>query len=201
VQPLGSKRAVPVAVRITAASNVPLEQEVRLGRFRADVYYRLNEFVITLPPLRERDNILQLANDFLAEASAELDRPCRSISEAAAQVLLRYDWPGNVRELRNVIRRASLLASEVIEQEHLSVLPVDAAPVTSRPGEPASPGSSLKELAQAATVDAEGRAIRTALEAARGNKSEAARLLRVDYKTLHLKMKQYGISATAFRQS
>src|SRR5437773_11068797 len=61
VQPLGSKRAVPVAVRITAASNVPLEQEVRLGRFRADVYYRLNEFVITLPPLRERDNILQLA--------------------------------------------------------------------------------------------------------------------------------------------
>jgi DNA-binding NtrC family response regulator len=201
VQPLGSKRAVPVAVRITAASNVPLEQEVRLGRFRADVYYRLNEFVITLPPLRERDNILQLANDFLAEAGTELDRPCRSISEAAAQVLLRYDWPGNVRELRNVIRRASLLAWEVIEPEHLSVLPIDAAPVNSRPPEPASPGSSLKELAQAATVDAEGRAIRTALQAARGNKSEAARLLRVDYKTLHLKMKQYGISARLFRQS
>src|SRR5947209_14040354 len=201
VQPLGSKRAVPVAVRITAASNVPLEQEVRLGRFRADVYYRLNEFVITLPPLRERDNILQLANGFLAEAGTELDRPCCRISEAAAQVLLRYDWPGNVRELRNVIRRASLLASEVIEREHLSVLPVDPAPVTARPGEPAPAGSSLKELAQAATVDAEGRAIRTALQAARGNKSEAARLLRVDYKTLHLKMKQYGISAEQFRQS
>src|SRR5712691_6136770 len=105
VQPLGSKRAVPVAVRITAASNVPLEQEVRLGRFRADVYYRLNEFVITLPPLRERDNILQLANGFLAEAATELDRPCCRISEAAAQVLLRYNWPGNVRELRNVMRR------------------------------------------------------------------------------------------------
>jgi two-component system nitrogen regulation response regulator GlnG len=201
VQPLGSKRAVPVAVRITAASNVPLEQEVRLGRFRADVYYRLNEFVITLPPLRERDNILQLANGFLAEAGAELDRPCCSISEAAAQVLLRYDWPGNVRELRNVIRRASLLALDVIEPEHLSVLPVDAAPVTTRPGEPTSSGSSLKELAQAATEDAEGRAIRKALEAARGNKSEAARLLRVDYKTLHLKMKQYGIAAGLFRQS
>jgi DNA-binding NtrC family response regulator len=201
VQPLGSKRAVPVAVRITAASNVPLEQEVRQGRFRADVYYRLNEFVITLPPLRERDNILQLANGFLAEAGAELDRPCCRISEAAAEVLLRYEWPGNVRELRNVIRRASLLASEVIEREHLSVLPVDAAPVTSRPGEPASSRSSLKELAQAATVDAEGRAIRRALQAARGNKSEAARLLRVDYKTLHLKMKQYGISARLFRQS
>ena len=201
VQPLGSKRAVPVAVRITAASNVPLEQEVRLGRFRADVYYRLNEFVITLPPLRERDNILQLANGFLVEAGTELDRPCRSISEAAAQVLLRYDWPGNVRELRNVIRRASLLAAEVIEPEHLSVLPVDRPSSTAPPGEPAPAGSSLKELAQAATVDAEGRAIRTALQATRGNKSEAARLLRVDYKTLHSKMKQYGISAGQFRQS
>src|SRR5256885_1971088 len=123
------------------------------------------------------------------------------ISEAAAQVLLRYDWPGNVRELRNVIRRASLLASEVVEPEHLAVLPVDPSPANARPGEPAPAGSSLKELAQAATVDAEGRAIRTALQATRGNKSEAARLLRVDYKTLHLKMKQYGISAGQFRQS
>jgi len=201
VQPLGSKRAVPVAVRITAASNVPLEQEVRLGRFRADVYYRLNEFVITLPPLRERDNILQLANGFLAEAGVELDRPCCRISEAAAQVLLRYDWPGNVRELRNVIRRASLLASDVVEPEHLAVLPVDPPPATARPGEPAPAGSSLKQLAQAATVDAEARAIRTALQATRGNKSEAARLLRVDYKTLHLKMKQYGIGAGQFRRS
>jgi len=201
VQPLGSKRAVPVTVRITAASNVLLEHEVRLGRFRADVYYRLNEFVITLPPLRERDNILQLANVFLVEAGTELDRPCRSISETAAQVLLRYDWPGNVRELRNVIRRASLLAREVIEPEHLSVLPVDPPSSTAPRGEPAPAGSSLKELAQAATVDAEGRAIRTALQAARGNKSEAARLLRVDYKTLHLKMKQYGISAGQFRES
>src|SRR5436309_1634893 len=205
VQPLGSKRPVPVEVRFIAASNVPLEREVRAGRFRQDAYYRLNEFAITLPPLRERDNILQLANRFLAEASTELDRPCRSISEAAAQVFVRYQWPGNVRELRNVIRRASLLAADVIEPEHLSVLPVDPPcgllSGDARPGEPAPAGSSLKELAEAATVDAEGRAIRTALQATRGNKSEAARLLRVDYKTLHLKMKQYGISAGQFRPS
>jgi len=89
----------------------------------------------------------------------------------------------------------------VIEPDHLSVLPVDSPLRAGLPGEPAPAGSSLKELAQAATVDAEGRAIRTALQAARGNKSEAARLLRVDYKTLHLKMKQYGISAGQFRQS
>ncbi|TMQ65296.1 MAG: hypothetical protein E6K77_03005, partial [Candidatus Eisenbacteria bacterium] len=144
----------------------------------------------------------QLANSFLAEATTELDRPCRKISEAAAQVLLRYQWPGNVRELRNVIRRASLLASDVVEPEHLSLLAVEQSPpVTERHAEPAPAGSSLKELAGAAAADAEGQAIRLALQATGGNKSEAARLLRVDYKTLHLKMKQYGINAAQFRES
>src|SRR5688572_12258616 len=163
IQPLGSKQAVPVAVRIIAASNIPLGEEVRMGRFRADVYYRLNEFVITLPPLRERDNILQLANSLLAEAAIALDRPCRKISEATAQVLLRYHWPGNVRELRNVMRRACLLAAEVIEPEHLSILPIEPYAVTTRHQE-AGPvgatvgGSSLKELAELAVEDAEGQA-------------------------------------------
>ena len=201
VQPLGSKHAVPVAVRIIAASNVPLAEAVRLGRFRADVYYRLNEFVITLPPLRDRDNILQLATGFLEKASIELDRPCHRISEAAAQVLLGYHWPGNVRELRNVIRRASLLAWEIVEPEHLSILPVDPSLATAELKETALAGSSLKELAGAAAGDAEGRAIRMALQATHGNKSEAARLLRVDYKTLHLKMKHYGITAAQFREA
>src|SRR6184192_3258675 len=201
VQPLGGTQPVAVGVRFIAASNVPLEREVRAGRFRQDVYYRLNEFAITLPPLRERDNILHLANAFLAEASAELDRPCRKISEAAAQVLLRYPWPGNVRELRNVIRRASLLAVDVIEPEHLSVLPIDsAATVTARESERAPAGCSLKAVAEAAAADAEQHAIRLALQASGGNKSWAARCLQTDYKTLHLKMKQYGISAGQFRQ-
>ena len=199
VQRLGGKQPVRVDVRIIAASNVPLEREVRVGRFRQDVYYRLNEFGISLPPLRERDDILHLANGFLSEASMELGRPCRTISEAAAQVLLRYRWPGNVRELRNVIRRAILLASDVIEPEHLSVLPVDAPPASALRGEPAPLDSSLKEVAEAAAADAEQQAIRCALHTSRGNKSEAARHLRTDYKTLHLKMKQYGIEAGRFR--
>src|SRR5256886_7261322 len=138
VQPLGSTQPVRVSARIIAAANVSLEREVRAGRFRQDVYYRLNEFAITLPPLRERDAILHLANKFLPEASMELGRPCRKISEAAAQVLLRYHWPGNVRELRNVIRRAILLASDVIEPEHLSVIPVDPSPAPALPGRPGS---------------------------------------------------------------
>jgi len=200
VQPLGSKRLVRVSVRIIAASNVPLAREVRAGRFRQDVYFRLNEFGITLPPLRERDDILHLANEFLPEAGMELGRPCRKISEAAAQVLLRYQWPGNVRELRNVIRRAILLASDVIEPEHLSVLPVDPPPATALRGEPAPVDASLKEIAEAAAADAEQQAIRRVLETTKGNKSEAARMLRTDYKTLHLKMKLYGIDAARFRE-
>jgi two-component system nitrogen regulation response regulator GlnG len=201
VQPLGGKQPIRVDARIIAASNVPLGQEVRAGRFRQDVYYRLNEFVITLPPLRERDDILHLANDFLAEASIELGRPCREISDAAAECLLRCAWPGNVRELRNVIRRAILVASDVIEPEHLSLLPAGPSAPTALRDEPAPAGASLKEIAEAAAADAEQQAIRRVLQGTKGNKSEAARLLRTDYKTLHLKMKQYGIPAGQFRDS
>jgi len=149
VQPLGGKWPVRVDVRIIAASNVPLEREVRAGRFRQDVYYRLNEFGITLPPLRERDDIIYLANEFLSGAGMELGRPCRKISEAAVQVLLRYRWPGNVRELRNVIRRAILLASDVIEPELTA--------------------ASLKQIADAAAADAEARVIRRTLQITEGN--------------------------------
>ena len=200
VQPLGGKQPVPVNARIIAASNVPLEREVRAGRFRQDVYYRLNEFGITLPPLRERDDILHLATEFLAEASMELGRPCRAISEEAAQILLRYPWPGNVRELRNVIRRATLLAADVIEPQQLSFLNGHPSPATARRRAPGPSGTSLKAIAEAAVADAEQRAIRRVLQATRGNKSEAARHLQTDYKTLHLKMKQYGIAAGRFKE-
>src|SRR5438445_3440411 len=164
VQPLGSTQPVRVSVRIIAAANVSLEREVRAGRFRQDVYYRLKEFAITLPPLRERDDILHLANEFLPEASMELGRPCRKISEAAAQVLLRYHWPGNVRELRNVIRRAILLASDVIEPAHLSVIPVDSPPTVALREQLALDGCSLKATADAAAAQAEQDAIRRVLQ-------------------------------------
>jgi two-component system, NtrC family, response regulator HydG len=154
-----------------------------------------------VPPLRERDDILHLTNGFLAEASMELGRPCREISPAAADILLRYPWPGNVRELRNVIRRAILLASDLIEAEHLSFLEVDVCRPIPGAGELAPLGPSLREVAQAAAADAERQAIRRVLQATRGNKSEAARRLQTDYKTLHLKMKHYGIWAAPFRPS
>jgi DNA-binding NtrC family response regulator len=201
IQPLGSKQPLQVNVRIIAASNVSSEREVRAGRFRQDLYYRLNEFLIIMPPLRERDDILDLANGFIAEASMEFGRPAREISEAAAEILLRYHWPGNVRELRNAIRRAVVLATDVIEPEHFSFLAADAPPAAALRGEPVPVGPSLKEIAEAAAADAERQAIRQALQATRGNRSEAARHLRTDYKTLYLKMKQYGIPAAQFRKS
>ena len=105
-----------------------------------------------------------------------------------------------MRELRNVIRRAVLLASDVIQPDNLSLVPVGTSPTIALRGEPATVHSSLKEIAGAAAADAEQQAIRRTLEITMGNKSEAARLLRTDYKTLHLKMKQYGVDARRFRE-
>src|SRR5467141_3539085 len=199
VLPAGSKTPVRVDVRTIAASSVSFELAVRAGWFDQDVYCGLNDVVITLPPLRERDDILHLARDFVAEASMEFGHPCREISAAAAQVLLHHSWPGNVRELRNVMRRATLLASDLIEQKHLSLL--DGSRMSTRRSGPTAIGPSLKEIAEAAAEDAERQAIRQALQACKGNKTEAARRLRTDYKTLHLKIKQLGIDARRFKKT
>jgi DNA-binding NtrC family response regulator len=200
VQLLGGKRAVPVNARIIAASNLPLEREMRAGRFRQDLYYRLNEFTITLPPLRERrEDILSLAKRFLEEASMELKRPVRGLSEEAARFLLQHSWPGNARELRNVIRQAVLLSPDLIRPEHFTALGARELGALSAevPG-PGSAGLSLREARGKAAAEADRQAILQALQATRGNKSEAARLLRTDFKTLHLKMKRYGISTREF---
>ena len=129
----------------------------------------------------------------------EFGRPCREISAAAAQVLLRHSWPGNLRELRNVMRRATLLASDAIEQEHVSLL--DGSRVSTRRSGPTAIGPSLKEIAEAVAEDAARQAIRQALQACKGNKTEAARRLRTDYKTLHLKIKQHRIDARRFKKT
>jgi DNA-binding NtrC family response regulator len=197
---LGATRPVSVDARIIAASNVNVEDEIQAGRFRADLFYRLNEFGISLPPLRNRrEDIAHLARRFLGEVSMELRRPVHGITDEAMDLLSRHDWPGNVRELKNVIRKAALLATDEVTPEFLPALgaprdaerPVLAAPTVG--GE-----LSLREVADVALADAERRAIREAMEAARGNKSQAARLLRTDYSTLHAKLKRYGISARDF---
>ena len=195
VRPLGGRRTLTVNVRILAAYNVPLVDEIRAGRFRQDLYYRLNEFVVNVPPLRARpDDIPYLAKRFLTEASMELRRPVVDIHEDALEILVRYPWPGNVRELRNVIRRAVLLASGRIRPEHLPSLTSESvpAPAARRPFVPPT-GRSLKAIAHTAVAEAESLAIRQALHASRGKRSAAARLLQIDSKTLYVKMKRYRI--------
>ncbi len=201
VTPLGATRPVSVDARIIAASNADLEDATRGGRFRPDLYYRLNEFGISLPALRDRrEDVAHLARRFLDEVSMELHRPVHGITDDAMELLQRHDWPGNVRELKNVIRKAALLATDLITPEFLSSLAAPRATGQPAVAAPAVGGElSLREVSEVATADAERRAIRQALEAARGNKSQAARLLRTDYTTLHAKMKRYGISARDFQ--
>jgi DNA-binding NtrC family response regulator len=194
VQPLGGARAAQIDVRFIAATNDALEGEVEAGRFRQDLYFRLAEFTITVPPLRERrEDIVPLAHRFQDEICVELHRTVTTMSDEAARLLQDQPWPGNVRQLRNVVRQAVLQASGIMLEAD------DLRPLLSRrgsaPAEVAAPtaGRSLKEVAEAATTEAETQAIVEALRATRGNKSQAARLLQVDFKTLHVKMRRYGL--------
>ena len=199
VNPLGATRAVAVDARIIAATNSELEESVKAGRFRADLYYRLSEFTIALPPLRSRrEDIMHLSQRFLDEVSMELRRPVRRIADEAMQVLLHHDWPGNVRELRNVVRKAALLATDVVTPEHVPALSASAPAPSRAAAEPMGENLSLREVAELAAGQAEREVIRHALESTKGNKSQAARLLRTDYTTLHSKMRRYGISARDF---
>lgn len=202
ILPLGAKRAVPVDVRIIAASNISVETASSEGRFREDLYFRLNEFCIAIPPLRERkDDIVYLAKRFLEEVCGELDKDVRGFSEDALEVLLAYPWRGNVRQLRNAIRRASLVCQDEIQPEHLAIL-VGMPPWT---GDQEADGQqlgghslSLKEIRDTAVGQVEHQAIRRALLETKGNRTRAAKLLGVDYKTLYLKMRRYGIRTKAF---
>jgi len=193
---LGGSRPIEADVRIIAASNVSLEEEVRKGNLRRDLYHRLNEFTIYLPPLRERrEDILFLAKKFLDETSYELGKKLHGFSPEAVEALLNYDWKGNVRELRNVIRRAVLLSPDIIHPHHLFQSPAGTATGMEEKKTATSLGlgeKSLREIAQAAMEEAERRAIAQALKDSGGNKAQAAKLLQVDYKTLYRKLKKYA---------
>ena len=192
VYPLGSTQAVEIDVRIVAATNTDIRQLVRERKFREDLFFRLGEFVIDLPSLRERvEDVPFLAQKFFREAAAELSKPVQEIEEEAVEVLKRYTWPGNVRELKNVVRRAVLLSSgNAIGPDHLDFL------TGNKSGNGHSfPLTPLKELSAGAVRDVETRAIRQTLELTKGNKTRAAEILQVDYKTLLTKIRDYGIRA------
>lgn len=194
--PVGGTVPIAIEARLLAASNTDLDAAVAKGRFREDLYFRLNEFVIAIPPLRERPaDIIYLIRRFIDETNRELGKSVEGVSERAMEQLLASRWPGNVRQLRTVIRRAVLLAERLIEEQHLS-LKMAPASVAGEPMDAplALERESLKELVRRTTASVEKTALLEALRKTGGNKAEAARLLRIDYKTVLTKAKEYGLA-------
>ncbi len=180
-----------VDVRVVAASNRNLQLAVAQKLFREDLYYRLSVFPITIPPLRERkEDILVLADHFLDVYCRELKKPLKQLTPPARTALQQHGWPGNVRELQNCIERAIILSEgEAIGPELLSLRTREAAA-----GAAALPTEgSLHDVSAAASRQAETRLIQKVLKETNGNKSRAAEILQVSYKTLLTKVKDYGI--------
>ena len=183
IERLGGNNTIKVNVRIVAATNRSLEKEVAEGRFRLDLYYRLNVFPIELPPLRERkEDIVLLAHFFLNKYTAASRRNITSISEKALEQLLNYHWPGNIRELEHLIERSVLLA-KTAEIENF-----DLPQIIEKPTETQSPLKSLEDM--------ERDHIMNALQTSNGKVSGpggAAELLKIQAQTLYSKMKKLGI--------
>ena len=199
VQPVGADKSAVLDVRFVAATNDDLQVRVAEGQFRADLYFRLAQYTIALPALKDRPaDISYLARRLLAEVSVELRRPVQQIMPNALALLEAHPWPGNVRELRNVIRQAVLMTKDLMIGGDV-VRALLGKPGATRHVVGVTPtGVSLREVAAEAAEAAERRAISEALRSARGNKSRAARALDTDYKTLHLKMKRFGIRGQDF---
>jgi two-component system nitrogen regulation response regulator GlnG len=192
---VGGTKPISVNIRLLAATNRDLETAPSEA-FRRDLFFRLNEFCIAIPPLRERkQDIIFLAKRFLDLTNHELQKGVRGFSEAAVERLLSHDWPGNVRELRSAIRRAVLLADQVIDEGHLGLQgapqpPVACLEISAGPND----GLPLKELVRRTVVAVERATLIEVLRKTGGNKAKAARLLQIDYKTIHVKVKEYGIA-------
>lgn len=213
IRRIGGEEDISINIRIIAASSRRLEDLVLNGKFRTDIYYRLKEYTIELSPLRERkDDLLFLANLFLNETRLELKKEIAGISASATEKLLGHKWPGNIRELRNVIRKAVLTCSDSTVIEEVDLL-IDKSVLDDGPGNrlavdsytlgemmPPSnveinnyEGYSLKDITKKSINRIEKGVILNALKHTDGNKSKAARLLKIDNSTLYYKIKEYGI--------
>jgi two-component system response regulator HydG len=184
--PVGGTEAQPIDTRLVAATNRDLEEEMKRGGFRSDLFYRLNVFALHLPPLRQRrDDIPLLIDAFLSRGADAINGPKR-LSDDALSAMMAYEWPGNVRELENALERATVLSKgEIID---LGALP---ARVTERRTEPLV---TDRRPAANPTLDAIERAyILWVLQSEGGNKSRAAEVLGIDPSTLYRKLSRYGV--------
>lgn len=196
IQRLGGKKTISVNVRIIAATNIDLQEAVKSGTFRKDLYHRVNEFPIHVPPLRERrPDIMLLVRRFIEEANFDFNKKVESVSSGALKQLMSYSWPGNVRELKNAIKRAVLLTDRIILPRHISL----SLGADSSERSPESEvdfdkdGFSLRGAVKKATENVEREIIAKALEQAGGNKSKAARMLKMDRSALYYKIKKLGL--------
>ena len=189
---VGGLQPIKIDVRVVAATNMDLHQAVKEGRFREDLFYRLNVIPIHLPPLSERvDDIPLLVEHFLETFNGRLDKSIRKLEPGAMAVLLEHSWPGNIRELENLMERSVLLIDrESIRTEDLPGLRSSGA--TAQTGEEFE-DLDLKEYVRVHTVKLERRRIQRALEAEDGNVTRASRRLGISRKSLQTKMKDYGL--------
>jgi formate hydrogenlyase transcriptional activator len=196
-EPVGSSQTVRVDVRIIAATNRDLEEAVRAGRFRADLFFRLNVFPIVVPPLRERaTDIRQLTMFFLERFTRRFGKAVDTVSRETMERLVSYPWPGNVRELQNCIERAVILAEEeALHPRHLNLMfresPDQAA--DQDPWAHVDLSGSLADVTRRTVAAVEARKLKDALREAGDNKGRASEILGITYKAFLHKLKEYGI--------
>jgi two-component system response regulator HydG len=186
IVPLGSNKEIPIDIRIIAASNDDLQSAVSKGKFREDLFYRLNEFKISVPPLRERmADLPQFIDHFIIEANESIKRNVKGCAPEVIKVLSSYDWPGNVRELKNMIRRMVLLTPG--EEVQMSALPMEMSMTMQSRTRTSS--NDLKLVQE----ENEKALIEKVLFEVKFNKSKASKILNIDRSTLYAKMEKYGI--------
>ena len=180
IRPVGGTQEIPIDIRLVCATNENLEEAVGEGRFREDLYHRINEFTIYMPKLSERGSDLFLFADlFIRHANEELNRTVEGFDSAAAELLASHSWPGNLRELNNVVKRAVLLTRGN---------KITTAELTQAMGQ-----IRTDNILQLHDEDTERQRIITALQQTNGNKAKAARLLGIDRKTIYNKIEKFGI--------
>jgi len=199
---LGGVRDIHVDLRVVAATNRKLTEAIEQGRFRLDLYYRLNVIQVVLPPLRDRaEDIIPLAEHFVRTYNVKFKRSIKGLSHSAAAALLTHDWPGNVRELRNVIERAMVLEeADWIQASNMQIASDGRPPsamaeqaAAAEDGIGGSPMADANAPFEVSLEEAEKNLVRKALERAGGNQTRAAVLLGVTRDTLRYKMKKFNL--------
>ncbi len=187
-EPIGSSHTLKIDTRVMTATNKNIEEEISAGRFREDLYFRINVITLRVPPLRERrDDIPLLADFFLKRFTDKNRKPIKGFTPRAVDLMMRYEWPGNIRELENLVERAVIMArGEMITPSEFPEVITRLDPESNKTEIELTPGRSLKEV--------EKEMIIRTLQDTGGNRTHAANILGISRRTLQLKLKAYGIN-------